>query len=747
MTTASGGVSRRTLPVVRWLQAGSVAAGIGIALVAAPAVAFADSGADSSPIGIGTAAARDAGPRDTVQRRGGPASNRPAAERGPRSAAPVASTTWAKPSRPARTEPAEEIEVVATEDSGIESPAGQAAVGASAHRSPARTLESRNSVARQDLPVTPQSAVNSSPDTRAKSVPALSRAVSDNYAPVVAVPAPQAKATAATTASAASGLGAFVSALRLNLEDLFTGTGAPKVTNPTAVVTGMFNQILRRDPTATELQNYTRNLNLFGVNAVVAGLYSSDAFRQNAVNNYYLELLGRTPTKQELTVGMLRLALGTGPGFAASIAGSKEFYNWSANGGGEFGTQPSATTYVDLLYRSLVGQATGPSATPLVQQVRGGLPIAWAASQFVNSDAYRTVKVGQVYNVLGQSASPTDIAGYVKNWFWSGGQAGITMSLLATTANVQRIEAGLVTLPNMAAVADLQRLLLAKYDDAADGFTKLFSQLLSVDPNNPINADNPCSLTNASCNQPLYRLVTQGGLDRGIPNSALTPKSINADVSTLLPTQSEIDLSSSLFFPLRNADQLRTTFEGGLIGPTGAVKNPIVTANGGTYIVDGHHRWSATYLINPYTQIVAVDIGYVPTPQTALKEAQIGVVAAKGYLKSTGVEGENIYTIDRAKFDTEVVKYISTGSDEAAVREVFGQYLMFKPDKTPLEEQNTIITNYLWDNVLRMRALNPRIPDAPPRSVMPQTDPSPIWQSYMGSGNLSYSFPIISYLG
>ena len=82
--------------------------------------------------------------------------------------------------------------------------------------------------------------------------------------------------------------------MRLNLEDLFNG-GAPKVANPTAVVTGLFQEVLRRDPTATELQNYLTRMNIFGFNSVVAGLYTSDAFRQNAVNNYYLELLGRTP--------------------------------------------------------------------------------------------------------------------------------------------------------------------------------------------------------------------------------------------------------------------------------------------------------------------------------------------------------------------------------------------------------------------------------------------------------------------
>jgi hypothetical protein len=30
---------------------------------------------------------------------------------------------------------------------------------------------------------------------------------------------------------------------------------------------------------------------------------------------------------------------------------------------------------------------------------------------------------------------------------------------------------------------------------------------------------------------------------------------------------------------------------------------------------------------------------------------------------------------------------------------------------------------------------------------MPQTDPLPMWQQYMDSGALSYSFPTISYLG
>ncbi len=44
----SGSAKRQTLPVVRWLQMGAVAAGVGIALAAAPGTAFADDGAPST---------------------------------------------------------------------------------------------------------------------------------------------------------------------------------------------------------------------------------------------------------------------------------------------------------------------------------------------------------------------------------------------------------------------------------------------------------------------------------------------------------------------------------------------------------------------------------------------------------------------------------------------------------------------------------------------------------------------------
>ena len=108
-------------------------------------------------------------------------------------------------------------------------------------------------------------------------------------------------------------------------------------------------------------------------------------------------------------------------------------------------------------------------------------------------------------------------------------------------------------------------------------------------------------------------------------------------------------------FPPGSGQSLQTYFAGGTIQPFG---NPIVTADNGTYIVDGHHRWSAIVLINPNTQVAALDLGYVPNPQTALKQAQIGVGANR--VSSVARGGDQPHTTDEQTFD--VRGYIETGA-------------------------------------------------------------------------------------
>ncbi|MGD9619289.1 MAG: hypothetical protein AB7G47_02030 [Mycolicibacterium sp.] len=557
---------------------------------------------------------------------------------------------------------------------------------------------------------------------------------------------PTAAAAAATAApgasqgSAAPTLSAIPIYFRLVLDDIFGGSKPPPSAEPVPVITGLFRQMLREDPTPEELQSYLRVWNLWGINGVVAGLYSSSAFRQEQVNNYYLELLGRNATQSELSWGAFRLRWGTSEAaLAASIAGTSEYYKSAAAGGGPAGVQPTANTWVDLLYRTLMGMPANPDVAPIyVQKIQGGLPTSWAAMHFVQQDPFRTVKVQEIYQVIFErEATAEEVAAYLKRWVWDGGVSGIATELLASAANVARIEAGEVQLPDMVAAAQLTQLLLAPYDEQNTGFVNLFNELFG----NPTK-DNPCTPT--SCANPgLYELLTTGGVSRGIPNSAIEVESINANVATLLPTQNEISMRSSLRFPLQDPVSLSTYFQGGVIQPFG---NPVMTSEDGAYIVDGHHRWSQIYVINPFTQVSAADLGYVPTPKDSLKQTQIAIAAENGYLEGSTASGDNLYTVDKETFDLRVVEYITTGDKKDEVMAVFTTYLGLEGQTEP--EKFTSIQNYLWTNVLRMRSHNPYIPGATSRPYMPQANPlPPILQRMDGPSSLSYTFPVISYLG
>lgn len=698
--------TRGPLPVVRWLQTGAVAAGMGIALAAAPA-ALADDGGTSSTAGA-TARSSHSAPSSPQSAHGSTARSGRSAATGP-----VA-------------QPASALRQRSVTLSRVRSVVDQAAVAPTSVADEATVDPTPVATSTGHFAVTPSSSTAASAAVTRVAASQQTNPIGDLAAFLGLPGAP---------ATSAPSLGALPILLSLTLEDLFSGTGAPVVTNPTAVVTGLFNEVLRVNPTAAELQNYLGVFNVTGVNGVIAGLYSSTAFRQAEVRNAYLELLGRSATEQELAWGTTQLMWGVPePLFAASLAGSREFYTSSAANGGTLGPVPTGASYVNLLYRTMAGTAPDPTTlATYAQWLQAGLPIGFIATDFVTSEAFRAAKIDEIYQVLGQTATNQEIADYVQNWFWDGGLTGIATSLLATSANVGRIENGQIALPDMAVVAQLQQLLLAKYTETPDGFFELYSTMVG-----------DCSNTSGpKCINPkLYELLTSGGTTRGIPNSSLTLTSITANVATLIPTQNEIDMKKSLKFPLQDPASLSTYFTGGVIQP---FENPIVTADDGTYIIDGHHRWSSIVLINPYTQVTALDMGYVPTPQDGLKEAQIGVAAVKGYLAVAQGGGINLYTTDEQTFNTEVYSYISTAADPDAVLAVFTKYLGLDGQTT--QEKYTSVENYLWGNVLRMRSLNPYVPGATSREVMPQTDPLPVTSGAWASGALSYTFPTISYLG
>ena len=179
----------------------------------------------------------------------------------------------------------------------------------------------------------------------------------------------------------------------------------------------------------------------------------------------------------------------------------------------------------------------------------------------------------------------------------------------------------------------------------------------------------------------------------------------------LQPTQNEVVMDKSLSYPLKDAASADACFKGGVVSPAG---KSIVTGGGGKFVIDGHHRWSQVFCINPDAKIKAVDLPDIKKPIEALKATQIGIAAQTGKVPTAAGGGVNLFTVGEG----ELKKYVIDNIKEPVV-EVFKKY-----DKGDTPEA---IAEYIWGNVQILKKQSPPVAGAPKRDVMPQTDDAPAW--------------------
>jgi hypothetical protein len=190
---------------------------------------------------------------------------------------------------------------------------------------------------------------------------------------------------------------------------------------------------------------------------------------------------------------------------------------------------------------------------------------------------------------------------------------------------------------------------------------------------------------------------------------------IAAPVSTLIPTQNEIDVDKSLKFPLTTTASASAYLN--CEKPITIAGKGIVTADGGHYVIDGHHRWSQVYSINPLCEMAALDLADIKDPINALKGTQLGIASGKdkdgseiNAIPIALVQGKNLLTISEVDLKAYVVKTLTN-----PVLDVF---------KAWDEELDTKVkvADYIWGNVSDMRMENQPVAGAPGRGFMPQTD-------------------------
>lgn len=251
---------------------------------------------------------------------------------------------------------------------------------------------------------------------------------------------------------------------------------------------------------------------------------------------------------------------------------------------------------------------------------------------------------------------------------------------------------------------------------------------------------------------PKIQAVLNHGLQDGKPEDEKVnvKEGLMVPVKNLKPTQNEIDMGKSLFYPLQDAASIVKIMKGEV---KTAGKNPIVTGNNGTLILDGHHRWSQFYVFNPNISMLAVDITYPnANPMSYLKIMQLAIAAdikkvpinkadPANNLLNPSLTQQQLFNFIKTKTKPEVL--VAAGTEGQELNTLLKQSVKAAPVQLP-EAANPsaaglqLLTNLVWNNIQIMRKTSQPVAGAPKRDFMPQTDDATTWKQKATSGQLNF---------
>lgn len=219
---------------------------------------------------------------------------------------------------------------------------------------------------------------------------------------------------------------------------------------------------------------------------------------------------------------------------------------------------------------------------------------------------------------------------------------------------------------------------------------------------------------------PKIRNLILGGLKDGSRNDdKINVVTKNISVTSLTPTQKEVDLTKSLYFPHTNKfNTLNLILTSD--SPIVINKTNIITLNG-KYIIDGHHRWSQVYAIKPDSIMTCTDLqSSWLKPIFTLKAVQVGIATLhNGKVPTATVEGTNLFGINEITLKNYIEKTLTTEAFN-----IFNNFFIKnKLDVYVVKNNNKIgVKNWIWKNIQQLNSKNTPISNAPSRDVMPQTD-------------------------
>ena len=222
---------------------------------------------------------------------------------------------------------------------------------------------------------------------------------------------------------------------------------------------------------------------------------------------------------------------------------------------------------------------------------------------------------------------------------------------------------------------------------------------------------------NKMLDDPKAKILLKDGFGGELGNMQFTFKKRNIPVRKLRPTQSEIDITKCVDFPLEQPENIDNFYKN---ANACEIIMPLITFRG-NYIIDGHHRWSQVFAFNPDAKMVCFDYDADISPIQMLKATQGAIAAVKaengdGKIPVNTVDGENVFD---EKLDSNAIKaHIKI----TAVDGVVDTFKKYKKELTDIDK----VSDFVTDNLMSLKANN--YPEtikgesAPNRGLMPQTD-------------------------
>jgi len=235
------------------------------------------------------------------------------------------------------------------------------------------------------------------------------------------------------------------------------------------------------------------------------------------------------------------------------------------------------------------------------------------------------------------------------------------------------------------------------------------------------------------------------------------------------PTQNEVVMSKSLYFPLAKSskDQVDEMLKSNknspytMKGESGPLYIVVFNSGGVNYVIDGHHRWSQVYACNPDAHLVslvmtsknennakevlkAVQLAILKVVQDTASPENVVLPKAEG---TGGDVNQNLFTCP----ENVLKEYVMENAKEIFLNSA-------KESGHITEVDKSLAVEYIWKNVKDLRDNSQPIDSAPSRELMPQTDGADnlkdtkatkalkdvAWKKELETGVINYSDPFES---